>query len=124
MKNKKYFKLVLIFTILAPLVIISLWLFYPRTLSSASSDVLGERTEIQKVMTLEELSKFNGDDPNLPIYIGLNGLVYDVSSGRTFYDKNGSYHYLAGKDSSSDLNMIGGDIILRKYKPIAKLSVN
>lgn len=71
--------------------------------------------------TLTELAKYNGSDQALPIYIGLNGLVYDVSSGKKFYEQGGSYNWLAGKDSSKDLNLIGGDIIKRKYSVVGIL---
>lgn len=71
--------------------------------------------------TLTELAKYNGSDQALPIYIGLNGLVYDVSSGKKFYEQGGSYNWLAGKDSSKDLNLIGGDIIKRKYPVVGIL---
>jgi predicted heme/steroid binding protein len=120
MKDKRYFQAILLTSVLSVLVVISIWLFSHTVLNAKSQEVLG----ISSTMTVQELTKYNGDDPNLPIYIGLNGLVYDVSSGRSFYDANGTYHYLAGKDSSSDLNLIGGDIILRKYKPISKLISN
>ncbi|KAJ1915786.1 hypothetical protein H4219_004135 [Mycoemilia scoparia] len=52
------------------------------------------------VLTLEELKKYDGSDPNLPIYISINGELYDVSEGRTFYGPGGSYHLFAGKDSA------------------------
>lgn len=71
--------------------------------------------------TLTELAKYNGSDRALPIYIGLNGLVYDVSSGKKFYEQGGTYNWLAGKDSSKDLNLIGGDIIKRKYPVVGIL---
>lgn len=72
--------------------------------------------------TLTELAKYNGSNPTLPIYIGLNGLVYDVSSGKKFYEQGGTYNWLAGKDSSNDLNLIGGDIIKRKYPVVGILT--
>lgn len=72
------------------------------------------------VFSLEQLTKFDGTDPNLPIYIGLNGYVYDVTSGKKFYQTGGTYHYLAGKDSSQMLNEIGGDIIEKKYPIVGK----
>lgn len=65
-----------------------------------------------------ELAAFDGSDPNKPIYLAMNGFVYDVSAGRQFYEPNGVYHFLAGRDSSKELNMIGGDIIARKYPVI------
>lgn len=73
-------------------------------------------------MSTAELAKFDGTDPTLPIYIGLDGYVYDVSAGRKFYEPDAVYHYLAGKDSSKSLHIMGGDIIKEKYRIIAVLS--
>ena len=67
-------------------------------------------------ITAMQLQKYNGDDPNIPIYLALDGYVYDFSEGRNdFYGPDQSYHDLVGKDSSALLNIIGGDIIKRKY---------
>lgn len=74
-----------------------------------------------KVYKESELKEFNGDDPKKPIYVGLDGLVYDITPGSRFYDKNGPYHYLAGKDSTSILHVAGGDIIKKKYKVVGRL---
>lgn len=64
-----------------------------------------------------ELARYNGDDESLPIYLVLDGYVYDVSAGRAdFYAPGQAYHDLVGKDSSSLLHLVGGDIIKRKYK--------
>lgn len=71
--------------------------------------------------TEAELAKYDGTDPQLPIYIGLNGYVYDVSEGKKYYAPEGAYHYLAGKDSSKSLRMIGGDIIKSKYPVVGIL---
>lgn len=51
-------------------------------------------------LTLSELAKFDGLDPHLPIYVAVNGLVYDVSSAPRIYGPRGSYHKLAGKDAA------------------------
>lgn len=80
-----------------------------------------EQYQSLPMMSLQELAKYDGTDPNLPIYIGLNGLVYDVTPGKEYYQKGNVYNYITGKDSSELLNQIGGDIIARKYKAIAKL---
>jgi len=73
------------------------------------------------VLTEKEIKDYNGDDPNKPIYIGLGGFVYDVSAGRDFYKLGGSYHDLAGRDSTEELKIFGGEIIKRKYPIVAKL---
>lgn len=51
-------------------------------------------------MSLDELSLYNGTDPNLPIYIGLNGKVYDVSRSRAVYGPKGTYGFFSGKDGA------------------------
>ncbi|ORX91782.1 cytochrome b5 [Basidiobolus meristosporus CBS 931.73] len=47
-----------------------------------------------------ELSRYNGEDPNLPIYIALDGEVYDVTAGGGFYTKGGSYGFFSGRDAA------------------------
>ena len=49
-------------------------------------------------LTMEELALYNGSDPNLPIFLALNGSVYDVTSSRHIYGPGGSYSILPGKD--------------------------
>jgi predicted heme/steroid binding protein len=83
--------------------------FKPREISLADIQKIG------KVYTGSELQKFNGTDAKLPIYLAMDGYVYDVTNGRDFYAPGGPYHYLAGKDSSADLHIAGGSIIRAKY---------
>ncbi len=78
--------------------------------------------ETLPLFTLEELKKYNDDDPNLPIYISYNDLIYDVSAGRDeYYCKTCSYNYLTGKDSTELLDMFGGTLIKLKYPVVGKL---
>ena len=72
-------------------------------------------------ISLALLALHDGTDPNLPIYIGLDGYVYDVTPGKSFYIVGGSYHNLAGKDSSQALQFFGADIIKEKYHIIGVL---
>lgn len=74
------------------------------------------------IMKAEELKAFNGSRAGKPIYLGFEGLVYDVSAGKEYYQPGGAYHYLAGRDSTADLRIAGGDIIKRKYPVIARLA--
>lgn len=70
-------------------------------------------------LNASELARHNGDDATLPVYLALDGYVYDVTPGAVdFYGPGQSYHDLAGKDSSIPLHVIGGDIIKKKYKVI------
>lgn len=72
-------------------------------------------------LTVDQLSEFNGTDPEKPIYIAMDGLIYDVSVGKKYYQPDGAYHYIAGKDATTELHIAGGDIIKRKYPVIGKL---
>jgi hypothetical protein len=73
-------------------------------------------------MTLAQLSDMDGSTAQTPIYISLNGLIYDVSAARELYGPggnqcngcdacnyvfcslrlrtSGNYHYFAGRDST------------------------
>jgi predicted heme/steroid binding protein len=52
------------------------------------------------LLSPSELSLYNGSDPNLPIYLGLNGSIYDVSVSPHFYGPGGSYGFFAGRDAT------------------------
>ena len=85
---------------------------------------LNQQTDqkLLKTFTVSSLKEFNGTDPNKPIYMAVEGKVYDVTSGKKFYQTDGDYHYLAGKDSTDDLKPVGTGIITNKY-PIIGLVV-
>ncbi|KAI8881053.1 cytochrome b5 [Backusella circina FSU 941] len=54
----------------------------------------------ERVFTDQELAKYDGSDASLPLYLAIDGDVYDVSEGRGWYGKGGSYHHFAGKDAA------------------------
>ena len=41
-----------------------------------------------------QLSMYDGSDPELPVYLGIDGLVYDVSENRRVYGRGGSYNMM------------------------------
>lgn len=92
----------------------------PKKILSSSTVV----NEEGKVFSTSELAKYDGNDPSLPIYLGLDGNVYDVTPGKKFYATGGAYHSLAGRDSSAMLHIAGGEIIKKKYKVVGKLTGN
>lgn len=47
-----------------------------------------------------QLAKFDGTDPTKPVYLAIDGDVYDVSEGRRIYGPGGSYHSFAGRDAA------------------------
>jgi len=66
----------------------------------------------------ETLTQYNGTDSTLPIYIAFDGLVYDVTPGRKYYEQGGSYDFLSGTDGTKLLKVFGGDLIKKKYTVI------
>lgn len=86
-----------------------------------SVPILSEEDKALPVFTEGDLRTYDGTDPTLPIYIGLDGYVYDVTLGKEYYAPGGRYHDLAGKDSSQALRFMGGDIIKEKYPKIGIL---
>jgi len=53
----------------------------------------------QRLFSERLLSEFDGRTPGLPIYLAIDGDVYDVSKGHT-YQPGGSYHILTGVDAA------------------------
>jgi len=50
--------------------------------------------------TLDELAQYDGTDESKPIYLSINGSVYDVSANKRTYGPGGSYHIFSGVDAS------------------------
>ena len=46
------------------------------------------------------MSAYDGTDPSRPIYLAINGTIFDVSAGRRTYGPGGSYHVFAGRDAT------------------------
>ncbi|EGE85707.1 progesterone binding protein [Blastomyces gilchristii SLH14081] len=53
-------------------------------------------------ISVEELSKSDGTDPNRPTLVAIKGVVFNVS-GNPAYGPGGNYHVFAGKDASRAL---------------------
>lgn len=51
-------------------------------------------------LTPAELSQHDGTDPTKPLYLAINGTIYDVSSNRRTYGPGGSYRFFAGADAA------------------------
>lgn len=54
----------------------------------------------QQLFSERTLAQYDGSDPNKPLYIAIDGDVYDVSTNRLTYGPGGSYHIFAGKDAA------------------------
>ncbi|KAJ2980131.1 hypothetical protein NQ176_g2825 [Zarea fungicola] len=51
-------------------------------------------------LTADELSDYNGYVQGRPLYLAVNGTIFDVSNGLNMYGVGGSYHFFAGRDAS------------------------
>ncbi|KAJ5490791.1 hypothetical protein N7539_002358 [Penicillium diatomitis] len=51
-------------------------------------------------LTPAQLSLYNGSDPHLPIYLAVNGSIFDVSANPAIYGSGGSYNFFAGRDAT------------------------
>ncbi|KAH9894164.1 cytochrome b5 [Cubamyces lactineus] len=54
----------------------------------------------QRLFSESQLAQFDGTDAGKPVYIAIDGDVYDVSSNRATYGPGGSYHMMAGRDAA------------------------
>ncbi|EIW62150.1 cytochrome b5 [Trametes versicolor FP-101664 SS1] len=54
----------------------------------------------QRLFSEKFLAQFDGTDADRPVYIAIDGDVYDVSSNRATYGPGGSYHMMAGRDAA------------------------
>ncbi|XP_031563849.1 neudesin-like [Actinia tenebrosa] len=53
-----------------------------------------------RLFSLEELSSYNGQNSELPIYVAVKGVVFDVTQGKDYYGVGKPYNVFTGKDAS------------------------
>ncbi|GMK58463.1 hypothetical protein CspeluHIS016_0504950 [Cutaneotrichosporon spelunceum] len=53
----------------------------------------------ERSFSMKALSAYSGS-PDRPVYISIDGIVYDVSANRRVYGQGGSYNMMAGRDAS------------------------
>uniref|UniRef100_A0A2C9LHX5 Cytochrome b5 heme-binding domain-containing protein n=1 Tax=Biomphalaria glabrata TaxID=6526 RepID=A0A2C9LHX5_BIOGL len=53
-----------------------------------------------RIFTAAELKSYDGSNEKEPIYMGIKGVVFDVTEGKRFYGKDASYNALVGIDST------------------------
>ncbi|PNS18260.1 Membrane steroid-binding protein 1 [Sphaceloma murrayae] len=51
-------------------------------------------------LTDAELAAYDGTDTTKPIYLALNGTIYDVTVGRNYYGPGGMYGFFSGKEAT------------------------
>ncbi|XP_068151589.1 neudesin [Drosophila tropicalis] len=60
------------------------------------------------LLSLEQLSAYNGQQTDQPIYTALNGKIYDLSPSRMKFSNHGPYSLIAGCDANQVLNIACG----------------
>jgi len=105
--------------------------FVIRMLITRQKDLALDREEnedelprmTKRDFTLKEMSNFNGMDNNR-ILIGINGNVYDVTKGKSFYGHGRPYGALAGRDASRCFATLSSDanIIKNEYDDLSDLN--
>lgn len=102
------------------LVILVIAYFVKSIISDVTSNPLPAHSNEPPVQTKfvpETLKKYNGkDDPN--VYLGIRGVVYDVTNGKSFYGPGGPYENFAGRDASRGLALNSFDPAV--LTPLAK----
>eukprot|EP01134_Creolimax_fragrantissima_P005962 CFRG5962T1 len=70
--------------------------------ATATARIMAERTSIaeERIFSTEELAKFDGTNPDGIIFLGFNGVVYDVTAGKQYYAPGGGYSFFSGKDAT------------------------
>ncbi len=54
-------------------------------------------------MTLAELKEFDGRTESTPVYLAVQGYIFDVSANRKIYGPGGQYHVFAARDATRAL---------------------
>ncbi|KAE9966475.1 hypothetical protein EG327_011822 [Venturia inaequalis] len=62
--------------------------------------LLGTVKSGEVLLTDAELAQYDGTDLSKPIYVGLNGSIYDVSASPQTYGAGGGYSFFSGKDAA------------------------
>ncbi|KAH6564995.1 hypothetical protein BASA50_001619 [Batrachochytrium salamandrivorans] len=96
----------------------------PAEATLGSSQVSMASSQIH--LTPAELSKFDGSDPNLPVYVAIKGTVFDVTSNREMYTPGQGYSVFAGKDASRALGMskLQPELCVSDYSTLTEEELN
>jgi len=89
-------------------ILTSIWSLLESPKESKKEEEEEEEKDPPRDFTLNQLREFDGTKGK-PIYIGLQGEVFDVSSGADFYGEGCSYHCFAGRDSSRAMARLSFD---------------
>jgi membrane-associated progesterone receptor component len=98
------------------------YLVYARLRPAAVPKLVAPEPLVFKTFTPRTLKPFNGtDDPR--VLLAVQGKVFDVTAGKSFYGPGGPYANFAGRDASRGLakNSFDEEMLTDVDKPIDKL---
>ncbi|MGH0169828.1 UNVERIFIED_CONTAM: hypothetical protein FKN15_067622 [Acipenser sinensis] len=70
------------------------------TVKSCITDKGHAARDTIRLLDLQELSRYNGQQGSPGVYLSILGQVFDVGKGHKHYGPGGSYHFFAGRDAS------------------------
>ncbi|XP_072386500.1 membrane-associated progesterone receptor component 1 [Diabrotica undecimpunctata] len=76
----------------------------------------------KKDFTLEELRKYDGNQPDGRVLVAVNGNVFDVTKGKRFYGPGGPYAPFGGRDASRGLATFEVNAVTETYDDLSDLS--
>lgn len=94
-------------------ILTSIWFLMVMGISYGKSYLFGKKTQDEQVslfeqhfkskyveLDAEQLKQYDGTDESKPILLAIQGRLYDVTKGRSYYGPGGGYHIFAGRDAS------------------------
>lgn len=76
--------------------------------------------EAMRSFVKADLRAYDGSDPDAPIMIAIQGIVFDVSSGPHFYSKTGPYNQLVGKEATKAVGLMSLEAPGPNRAPLAR----
>ncbi|KAI8439941.1 hypothetical protein MSG28_001392 [Choristoneura fumiferana] len=78
--------------------------------------------KMRKDMTIEELRKYDGTQPDGRVLVAVNGWIFDATRGRRFYGPGGPYATFGGRDASRGLATFSVTSTDDKYDDLSDLN--
>ncbi|GEQ68383.1 hypothetical protein JCM33374_g2051 [Metschnikowia sp. JCM 33374] len=113
--------------ILTVIICVILAYFVRSIVSDLRSNPLAESAQateppVQRKFVPKTLCRYDGKSDS-KVYIGIKGVVFDVTAGKAFYGPGGPYENFAGRDASRGLalNSFDASVLTALDKPLDKL---
>ncbi|KAI5838667.1 cytochrome b5-like heme/steroid binding domain-containing protein [Morchella snyderi] len=101
---------------------LAIYIIYSRLRPAPPSNIKHDTPRVFRTFTPKTLSPYNGTE--LPsVYLAVEGRVFDVTAGKSFYGPGGPYSNFAGRDASRGLakNSFDEEMLTPLDKPLDNL---